>query len=63
MDEATLARWQSRLLQLLRDGLPPEAIREALVRDPELSPLREHAEALDLHALHVATELVAKWGR
>jgi hypothetical protein len=61
MDEAALARWQARLLELLRRGEPPEAIRRALVHDPELEVLRDRANALDLHALVVAGELVAKW--
>lgn len=61
MDEAELARWQARLLEMLRRGEPPEAIRRALENDPELAALRDRAKALDLHALVVAGELVAKW--
>ena len=61
MDEAVLHRWQARLLALLRAGDPPEAIRAALLADPELAPLHAYAAGLDLHALAVAVALVAKW--
>lgn len=61
MDEAVLHRWQARLLELLREGGAPAAIRAALLADPELQPLHTHAAGLDLHALAVAVELVAKW--
>ncbi len=61
MDEAILHRWQARLLALLREGLAPAAIRDALLADPELAPLHAYARGLDLHAVVVATELVAKW--
>lgn len=61
MDEAVLHRWQARLLALLRGGSAPAAIREALLADPELAPLHGYARGLDLHALLVAAELVAKW--
>lgn len=61
LDEAALARWQARLLGLLREGWSPEAIRAALAADPELAVCKEYAEALDLHALVVATQLVARW--
>jgi hypothetical protein len=62
MDEAVLHLWQARLLALLRDGGEPAAIRAALLADPELEPLYAYAAGLDLHALAVAVELVAKWG-
>lgn len=61
MDEALLHRWQSRLLALLREGGEPEAIRAALLADPELGPLHAYAAGLDPHALAVAVELVARW--
>jgi hypothetical protein len=61
MDESVLHRWQSRLLALLRDGGEPERIRAALLADPELEPLHAYAAGLDLHALAVAVELVARW--
>lgn len=61
MDEASLHRYQQRLLELLRQGLAPEAIRAALLADPQLSSLRAYLEGLDLHALVVATELIARW--
>jgi len=62
MDEATLHRWQLRLLELLHEGRDPAEIRAALLADPELEPFHAYAAGLDLHALAVATELVAKWG-
>jgi hypothetical protein len=61
MDETTLHRWQTRLLTLLRAGHEPAEIRATLLADPELQPLHAHAAGLDLHALAVAVELVAKW--
>ena len=61
MDEEVLGRYQRRLVELLREGIEPEAIRAALVATPELSPLRRYLEGLDLHALAVATALVARW--
>lgn len=63
MDELVLQRWQARLLALLREGGEPASIRAALLADPELAPLHAYAAGLDLHALAVAVELVAKWGR
>ena len=62
MDDAVLHRWQTRLLSLLQAGREPAEIRAALLADPELGPLHAYAAGLDLHALAVATELVAKWG-
>lgn len=59
--EDVLHRWQTRLLELLRAGGDPAAIRSALLADPELAPLHAYAAALDLHALAVAVELVARW--
>ena len=61
MDDAVLRCYQRRLLELLRDGGEPEAIRSALLAEPELVPLKSYIEGLDLHGLAVATELVAKW--
>lgn len=61
LDEEVLRRWQARLLELLRAGGDPAAIRSALLADPRLAPLRAYAAGLDLHALAVAVELVAKW--
>jgi hypothetical protein len=62
MDDAVLHRWQTRLLALLQEGREPADVRAALLADPELRPLHAYAAGLDLHALAVATELVAKWG-
>jgi hypothetical protein len=62
MDEAVLHRWQTRLLALLREGRAPAEVRAALLADPKLAPLHAYAAGLDLHALAVATELIAKWG-
>lgn len=62
VDEPVLHLWQTRLLMLLRAGESPAAIRAALLADPELRSLHAHAAELDLHALAVAVELVAKWG-
>ena len=62
MDDAVLHRWQARLLSLLQAGREPAEIRAALLADPELGPLHAYAAGLDLHALAVAAELVAKWG-
>lgn len=61
VDEEVLRRWQTRLLELLREGGAPATIRSALLADPRLVPLRAYAAGLDLHALAVAVELVAKW--
>lgn len=61
MDEEVLRCWQARLLELLRAGEEPAAIRAALLADPRLAPLQAYAASLDLHALAVAVELVAKW--
>lgn len=61
MTEEVLHRYQRRLLELLRRGEPPAAIRAALLADMRLAPLRSYIRGLDLHALVVATELVAKW--
>jgi hypothetical protein len=61
MDEAVLHRWQTRLLELLREGRAPAVIQAALLAEPELAPLHAYAASLDLHALAVAVELVAKW--
>jgi hypothetical protein len=60
-NEEVLQRWQARLLELLRAGGDPAAIRSTLLADPELAPLHAYAAGLDLHALAVAVELVAKW--
>lgn len=62
MDDAVLHRWQTRLLALLQANVDPAEVRAALLADPELAPLHAYAAGLDLHALAVAAELVAKWG-
>jgi hypothetical protein len=62
MNEHVLHRWQARLLELLREGRGPAEVRAALLADSELQPLHAYAAGLDLHALAVAAELVAKWG-
>ncbi|MCA9655217.1 MAG: hypothetical protein H6712_12085 [Myxococcales bacterium] len=61
MDEATLRRYQRRLLEGLRHGTAPETLRAELLADPELASLRAYLEGLDPHALAVAAELVARW--
>lgn len=61
MDEATLERYQARLLELLLAGTEPEALRAELRSDPELASLHEYIDGLDPHALTVARELVARW--
>lgn len=61
LSEEVLRCWQARLLELLLAGEEPTAIRAALLADPRLAPLAAYAAGLDLHALAVAVELVAKW--
>ncbi len=61
MDEDALRCYQRRLVELLREGLEPEAVRATLLATPELTVLRSYIEGLDPHALAVATTLVARW--
>jgi len=61
MDDDVLRCYQRRLVELLREGVEPEAVRAALLATPQLASLRSYIEGLDLHALAVATALVAKW--
>ena len=55
------ARYQAALLGLLREDMPASTLRDTLLADPTLAELAEYIASLDLHALVVARELVAKW--
>lgn len=55
------AAYQRALLRLLHDGAGPDEIRATLLADSDLVVLRDYIMSLDLHALVVARELVARW--
>lgn len=55
------AAYQRALLRLLHDGAGPEEVRTKLLADPDLVELSDYIMSLDLHALVVARELVARW--
>jgi hypothetical protein len=57
-----IACFQERLMRLLRDGLPPEEIRAALLADKELAGFRDYINAMEPRMLEVANELIVKWG-
>lgn len=61
-DHTALATWQRVLLQRLGAGDEPDAIRRALLAEPDLAALCDTIAALDDRALHVARALVARWG-
>ena len=59
---STLAHYQRRLSELLRQGRTPDEIRTALRDDPKLEPLRAYVDSLQDAPLEVAAALAAKWG-
>lgn len=61
MDEAVLAHYQQRLLELLAAQTPPSELIAQLRTDSVLAPLRGYIDQLDPHALVVAAELVERW--
>jgi hypothetical protein len=58
-----LLRYQKKLAALLDEGATPDAIRAALLADPDLAPLHAYVRDMDDRALEVATQLRRTWGR
>ena len=61
--EADLAAFQSALLELLAEPLPPSESQHRLRTDAAFAAHRDYVETFDLRMIEVASALVKKWGQ
>jgi len=62
-DEATLAHFQAKLLDLLDHGEAPDEIIRQLRSDPQLAEYASYIATFEPRMIEVAVQLIAKWGR
>ncbi len=61
-DEPDLVLFQKELVSALSTKESPDKIIEQLQFDPKLSSFRDYISTFDVDMVHVANELVHKWG-
>ncbi|MCW5822124.1 MAG: hypothetical protein KIT34_04935 [Cyanobacteria bacterium TGS_CYA1] len=63
IDEPDLVLFQQELTHALSSEASPEQIIETLEKNPELKSFRNYISTFDVDMVHVANELVHKWGK
>lgn len=61
-DEPDLMLFQRELVSALSSKDSPEKIIETLKSNPKLNSFRSYISTFDVDMVHVANELVHKWG-